>query len=298
MKNFRSKLCLFLILPVCCLSQTSTLQDKSGESSITVLGNKTLVLNSGDASFSAGVAFANAIGGKESLWGIDLKLKSNEGVSKLFEGFNFKPKYALSFFVGGYLTSHRPGVTHFFYGSAGINQSNFKLYTDTLSATLVKTDFLGGFIKGGYNRTASWGTSSTVLGASIEYGKYDNLTDLDDVDQYHTTTVGRNVVLSDKASGFKGAYMKGGMMKVKFDFMVYPTFLGGTVGVGSFYRGGIGSSFARQNIGIGLFAGNAKAPGNIIGGFVFQVNDVFNQLQKEADFVKRTGISFVAGYNF
>src|ERR1700694_4453432 len=105
------KLIIFLlfaivVLPYLSFCQTSFLQDKSGESSISLQGNKSIQFNSSDASFSTNISFAKVPAGRiERFWGFNLRLKSNDGISKLLEGYDFKPKYDFSLYKGIFLKS-------------------------------------------------------------------------------------------------------------------------------------------------------------------------------------------------
>ena len=160
------------IIPLFSFSQTSVIQNKSGESSLILANNKTLVFNSSDASIGSNFSFNHALGGKETFWGFSFKVKSNDGISTLLEGNNFKPKLDFGIFKGGSLRSKSFSVSQWYYYSLAANNSYFNLLSPNILNTLDKCRFFGWRAKVGYNKLAAVSKNSTLLGVSLECGRY------------------------------------------------------------------------------------------------------------------------------
>ena len=290
------------ILPLFSFSQTSVIQNKNGESSLILANNKTVVFNSSDASIGSNFSFNHALGGKEEFWGFSFKVKSNNGISTLLEGNNFKPKFDFGIFKGGSLKSNSSSVSQWYYYSLATNNSYFNLLSSNILNKLDKSSFFGWRAKVGYNKLAAIFKNSTLLGVSLEYGRYNNTDDLKSVDRYEITTdistIPNTLILSNKKSGFKGNYIEENMIKLNFDYLFYPHFAKNRFAIGGYYRGGFVGKFQKQNLGFGIFLSQDEAPDKIVLGIVYQINDIFDQIKEEPSFNKRTGISITAGYNF
>ena len=72
-------------------AQTSILQDKSGTSSLALQGGNQVLFNAGDASTTASIGSETSVSGSTTFWDSNLKFKSTNGVSGLFDGTDFKP---------------------------------------------------------------------------------------------------------------------------------------------------------------------------------------------------------------
>jgi hypothetical protein len=290
---------LIIFIPGISHAQVSMIQDKSGETSLLLGKTKTIAFNSGDASMGANMSFyKQPAKGKESFKGFSLKVKSNEGVAKLLDGYDFKPNFQFGIFGGRYLSSPRKSQSKYWYASGGVNDSHFKLL-DTVSNKLNNHDFFGYKVRGGINFLGVIGKNPTLSGVSLEFGRYNNTDDLKGADRYEYKMDGSNaIVLSGKKSGFKGGYYEHSMLRLNADFIIFPRCISNQFGIGGYYRGDFGGPFAKHNIGFGFFLGQQGAPDKIVLGVVYQVNDIFNQVSDEPNFRKRTGISLTAGYNF
>jgi hypothetical protein len=279
-------------------AQVSILQDKAGETSLVFNGEKTVMVNTSDASIGAGFSFAKVPAGhRERFWTCNIKFGSTEGISKLLDGYDFKPKVQASIYRGYYLKAPATATRYIFFGG-GIKNSYFKLWNDKTTTDLNARNFFGYNATVGYNGLGTLRAMSYILGIAGSFGKYDNLEDLDPVDKYTIISGNDAAVLSDKKSGYTGPYYTANMFKLNIDYLLYPGILNNQFAIGTYYRGSFGGEFARSNWGAGVFLGHQEAPSNVLLGIVFQVTDIFNQLDKEQIFQKRTGISLTAGYNF
>lgn len=293
------------LLPLLSFTQTSILQDKSGETSILINDKKSVLVNAGDASVSANLSF------NKPTWfiGTNIKFKSTEGVSILLDGYKFKPKFDLGIFGGNTIHSSKSSVIQNVYYGLKFNTTNFSLLKEDSSNTFQDKTFYGRSINLGYNRVGSVNflssgglASSYLFGLSADYSQINNLDDLKTVQTYSSFTIDtgstKTVLLSDKKSGYSGNYSSFGALRVNLDAYLYPQILGGQIGFGGYIRSQVSGTTPRTNAGFGFVVGKKGAPSNVVLCLLYQFNDVFNQLQEENDFIKRGGINFVAGYNF
>jgi hypothetical protein len=303
------KIVLFFLslLPFCSYAQTSLLQDKSGETSILIKDKKSILINAGNTSASASFSLNK----RTSFIGTNLNFKSSEGVSSLLDGYKLKPEVELSIFGGKSINPSKKSVIQYIYSGLKINNTYFNLLKKDGSNTFDGKTFYGGSISIGYNRIGSINILSSegiappyLFGISVNYSHINNLDDLKSVQTYSyltkDTSNTKNILLSDKKSGFSGDYSSFWALGLNLDAYLYPSckILSGRVGFGGYLRSQLSGTDPRTNAGIGFVVGEKEAPTNIVFGVLYQFNDVFNQLNQENDFIKRGGINIVAGYYF
>lgn len=287
-------------------SQTSVLQDKAGQSTLALggKGNYLFSVNAGDASSTLAFNHAMAHFGKNTFWGINLRLKATDGLAVLVEGLKVKPSFDLGAHFG------RAWMTHRLFVDASLSNAYLNLVKPGISTAYTSRSFFGSGIKIGYNSIASTllfsrkdaASSSILFGINAAFNKINNLDDLDPSSIYTTitTTVNNKTItlLKDKVSAFSGNYHTSLAFKLSVDAFVFPEFMSGRVGIGGYYRGQITGYQPRNSLGAGAVWGQKGAPTNITLGIMYQFNDVFNQLGYENNFLKRGGINLVAGYRF
>ncbi len=294
------KLCgvlLISVLPISSIAQTSLLQDKSGETSIILNDKNAVFLNAGDGSISANISF------NKPNWfiGSDVKFKSTEGVSKLLDGYDFKPEIDFALFGGNYLNSEKSTIHYVYYGLE-FNATNYSLLNQDSTNTFQDKSFYGGAIQFGYNRIGVIKESSYLFGLSLDYRLTNNLEDLTPVETYSTFSLDssntRTLMLTDNKSGFSGNYSSFEAMNLNMDAYIYPHIIGGQIGFGGYLRSQFSGMDPRTNAGIGFVIGQKGAPSNVVFGVLYQFNDLFNQLNSENNFLKRGGLNIIAGYSF
>jgi len=275
--------------------QTSILQDKSGASTFT-LGANQFSLNAGDASVSGNLLAATSIARRTHYWDVNFKFASSNGVSTIYDGTNFKP----SFNVGGDY-SIGFGNESFFWG-VKLNAVYFNLLKADQSNAFIGKQFWGPTLTFGYNSTGRISTTPLIFGASISYSHINNINDLKSTDVFQTLSVTKNDTTltsqKGKKSGYSGDYHTSDACLINLDAYLFPDFLHNHVGVGGYGRFQLAGYQPRQNVGIGIIFGKEAAATNINFGILYQFTDVFNELGKEKDFIKRGGVNIVAGYKF
>jgi hypothetical protein len=279
-------------------AQLSILQDKSGDGSLLIGKKASISINSGDESINGNLSYLKSYSNnKEWFVGIGAKFASTEGVAKLLDGYNFKPKTTVSLYGGAYFNSTN-GNYNVAYFSIDFTNSYFNvLPVDTVPAFSEK-HFSSTTPKVGFNRLSSFSPSVPyLLGASISFGKINNLEDLSEVEIDSFLIRNNKMLALQKDNGYAGGYIAENALKLNIDFYIYPQFLGSQIGVGGYLRGQLTGTYPRQNAGVGFIIGQHGAPSNIVMGLFYQFNDVFNQLNTDNNFLKRGGINLVAGYN-
>ncbi|MDP2947398.1 MAG: hypothetical protein Q8N88_04750 [Nanoarchaeota archaeon] len=298
---------LNFIFPVISFAQTSLLQDKSGEISILLNDKKAVFVNVSDASVSANLSF------KKPKWfiGSSLKFKSTEGISKLLDGYKFKPQFDFGLYGGNILKkSKKESDIQFIYYGLKVRAADFSLLKTDSSNTFQNQNFFGGSIYFGYNRIGALNilkskdglASSYLFGVSLDYSALNNLDALKSAQTFTTYNTTSNnsqtTLMSDKRSGYTGDYSTFGAFRFNLDAYLYPQTIGGKIGVGGYIRSQLNGIQPRINAGVGFVIGQKDAPSNVVFGVLYQFNDLFNQLKEENDFLKRGGINIVAGYCF
>jgi hypothetical protein len=291
-----------LTLPLLSIAQTSLIQDKSGETSILLNDKSSIFFNASDANASAKLSYSTIdwfIGGT-------LKFKSTEGISNLLEGYKLKPEVSFTLFGGHPIKSSGKSQVQYIYYSIKITNSYFNILKSDNSNTFDDKNFLGGSVSIGYNRFDVLGLpiskSVYLFGITLNYSYTNNLKELKSVQAYNTNTVtsgsSQVILMMDKKSGFSGDYLTFGELNLNVDFYIYPKIVWKQIAIGGYLRSQLAGLNPKNNAGVGLIVGQNDAPTNIVFGIMYQFNDIFNQLNKESDFIKRGGINLVTGYNF
>jgi hypothetical protein len=144
--------------------------------------------------------------------------------------------------------------------------------------------------------------SSYLFGVSLNYQLINNLKDLKSVNRYSSwiiqTDSTQNILQFDKISGYLGHYSIDNALNLNIDAYLFPQIIGGQIGFGGYIRSQLTGDRPRNNLGFGAIIGQKDAPTNIVIGVLYQFNDVFNQLDKENEFLKRGGINLIAGFKF
>jgi hypothetical protein len=303
-------------------AQTSLLQDKAGETSIVNNSAKSIFINSGDANITFSMPFSYTDSNNKGYFmGIDARFKANGGVSQIVNGYELKPQVDAGAFYGRYLPTKdsRSGITHYAFVGGKLNNSSFNLLNNDNSNTFRSEHFTGYSVNWGYNRIGSVNIfkvpkktvdpaadrlkSSWILGVAAKFGRSTNLDDLRLVDVSTSRTVNngnntQSTVVLQKKSAYNGDYEVLEALRINVDSYIYPQFLGGRYGIGGFYRGQLTGKYQRSNAGIGMIVGQEDAPSRTVLGVFYQANDIFDQLNKEPLFIKRTSLTLNAGYSF
>jgi hypothetical protein len=286
-------------------AQVSVLQDKMGETSILINDTNQIAINTGDASIVIGLSLVKP----KTFYGINVKLKAESGVSNILEGYELHPNLELGVSGGLTINSKKLSVFQFIFGGITFTNQKFNLFTNDSTNNYSGKNFHGLKFYIGYNRTGALNifekeglASSYLFGSSICYSLDNNLKDIKSVDLFASLPAQSNgnqsILLYDKKSGYKGNYSTYHSLKINIDAYIFPQLLGGNLGIGGYLRSQLTGGKPRNNLGIGALIGQKNAPSNIVLGILYQFNDVFNQLNKENEFLKRGGINLIAGYKF
>ncbi|WP_298307097.1 hypothetical protein [Flavobacterium sp.] len=279
-------------------SQTSILQDKSGEASILISNRNSISINAADANITFGMSFAKPkwfIGGAT-------KFKSIDGTSNLLEGYKFNPDVSFSLYGGKILKTADSSKSHFIFGNLKLTNTNFNLLIQDNTNTFNSKNFTGLVATLGYNVLTSINSTPLIYGTSFSFGEVNNIEDLKPVTTFETVqfTSGTDTTTlqKNKKQGFEGDYLSYTALKFNFDAYFFPQKIGGQIGLGGYVRSQLTGQSKKNNFGLGIIVGKKGAPDNIVFGLLYQFNDVFNQLEDDNNFIERGGINLVAGYSF
>lgn len=278
--------------------QTSVLQDKSGETSFSVL-DQPVVINAAAANITANVNRGMAKNGKTRFIGASFTLKADEGVAALLDGYRFKPDYKASVYYQRSLSSVSNSDFKDIYFSASYSRSYFNLLNNNNTNTFDARTYGGFQGKAGYNMVTVLGKTPLVLGLAADFGVRNNLDDLKPVLVYTTQTVNQLIQLSDKKAGYRGNYESTYQLRLYLDSYIYPQqIMGGRTGFGGYIRTQVNGSNPKTNAGVGFVLGQQDAPAKVVVGAFYQFGDIFNQLGSDDNLIKRSGVNVVAGYLF
>lgn len=301
--------CYFVFFSLCVLfSQTSIIQDKSGETSLLINDKNMIFVNAGDASISFSLSYNNPT----CFSGINFKLKAIEGISNIIDGYDFKPEIEVGLFFGKYLIGKKESTSHFIYSGLAFISSAFNILSASNNIDFQKNDFHGYALTVGYNRMSAYKlfcnklqslNGPYIFGISLNYGKFNNIDDLKGVQKFSiqllTDSENKQYIFQkDKKSGFEGNYYTTNSVHLNVDTYIFPKILGKNIAIGGFLRSYLSGEKPRTNAGFGLLIGEKTAPTNVVLALLYQFNDIFNQLKEETDFIKRTSLNINVGYNF
>lgn len=299
MRKFSTSLLVsFLAATSGVYAQTSVLQDKSGETSVLVK-DQPVIINAGDANVTVntGYGWARTAAKSDKFIGINLTVKSEEGVAALLEGYKFKPDYKASIYFA--LTPHdtaHPSTTHTVYLAPYVGKSYFNLLQSDTTNTFDKRNFGNAGVKLGYNLLTALGNNSIILGVSADVGQLNNLSALKEAEVYQTVTANQTTRLTDKEIAYAGSYTTFTGARFNFDAYVFPKLMGGLIGLGGYSRTLTGGPAPKTNAGLGFIVGQKGAPSHIAVGVFYQFKDIFDQTTSDKKLLERSGINVVAGY--
>jgi len=291
-----SILSFFLLHSLPTQGQTSVLQDKGGETSLSVL-SQPLVVNAAAASITANINRGWAIDGNERFVGMAFSLKADEGIATLLDGYTFKPDYKLSAYYQFSLPNSTDSEYRAIYVAVAYARSYFSLLKSDNSNTFEQRLSNKPQLKVGYNWLTKIAASPVLLGLTLDVGPRDNLDNLKPVLVYTTQVVSQLTQLTDKKAGYSGVYRRATALRLNLDSYLYPQAIGGRTGLGGYLRAQTGNT-AKTDAGLGVILGQKDAPAKVVVGAFYQFGDIFDQLNTEGNLLKRSGINLVAGYVF
>jgi hypothetical protein len=304
MKQTLLLLCVFLFGSTL-RAQTNLLQDKSGQTSLMIDSKNNIAINTGSTSISAGVGYAHQdTVHTEKIFGGNIALKANNGIATVLSGTDFKPQVDLNLYWGSYLPCKKHSTFQFMYVSLTGSIVNYNLLKTDNSDAFNSDQFMGYNLSLGYNTTfAICKGVNDLFGISAGYAQINNLSDLKSATTYTTSSIpGSNntqtTLLENQKSGYSGDFQSSNAVIVNFDEYVFPFRKLNQIGFGGYGRCQLSGFDPRTNAGGGIIFGRKGSPSLIVLGILYQFNDIFNQLNKQNDFLKRGGINLVAGYKF
>jgi hypothetical protein len=265
-----------------------------------VTDKSAISVNAGASSFQLSKSYSEQpSNGLEYFYGVGANFKSNNGISAILDGIKVKPQVDLSAYYGKYFKSTDPSTSDFWYINIKLTNSQFNLLKGDSSNSFDAKQFFGYTASLGYNRLGAISGLSYLFGFCVNVGMINDLNDLKSVDTYTTSEATVNNVyttlLKDKNSGFSGNYVTSSALRINADGYLF--FLK-QLALGGYIRSQLSGVNPRTSTGLGIILGQEKAPSNVVGGIFYQFNDLFNQLNKQNDFLKKGGINLVAGYHF
>ncbi len=328
MKQYIYSFLLCLLIHSNSLAQLSVFQDKLGETSIQT-ANNAIFINTGDASISFQIArtkrdtFQRTLpngqierGFKpEKYFGFNATFEASEGISEVVDDDKFDAGFELGGFyrqaVGQDVETpegrHRSWYVALKYIRTPLNilesqtspNFEYKLY-NTLIAKIGYNKYGPINILRAKNAANELVASTYIYGVSIEYGKFNNVVDLNPVEQYSLITSGnttspQTVVIKDKKLGFDGPYYVDTGLRLSFDFYLFPKKLfDNRLGFGGNFRTVRTNLYAIANTSIGIILNHKQSANKIALGLFYQFTDFLSETEKP----QKQTLNLIVGYKF
>jgi hypothetical protein len=152
----------------------------------------------------------------------------------------------------------------------------------------------------------AWNNASPIIfGISATIGVVDNASSLDllKFDRLDTrynpkdssqTLVGKKEITGHNRDAFKKSMT---YSTLNVDWGIYPRVFNNRILIAAHWRSKFIDENSHTNLGAGIYLAKEKAPGKIIGGINFLVNDVFNQMNQASSVINRASVNLVLGVN-
>ncbi|MFN3195267.1 MAG: hypothetical protein ACE364_04890 [Chlorobiota bacterium] len=300
---------LFFYLTNDLLAQTF-FEDAKGKTSIFLPINKNgnglgnIRLNTADESLK--IAYFHNRSDKDVFFGLDAKGKSNNGLAPLFSSEKLSPEAAINFSIGfKNLAVKQSDLSKFdlINFRIGFNGANYKIVSaDTVYTKQITTQNFTGINAGvSYNYFLN---GNMIFGLYGGYDKNNNLSSLSKITVNESTNLGVDSLgttsrtTEDSYTAWKGEYKLIDQFSIYLDYVFIPNFLDNRVALSLYSRSGFNSVLNKTNAGFGIYFNEKDNPTKIIGGLIYEFEDVFDVKKSGNSLGKRGTLGIVLGYNF
>lgn len=279
---------------------TTALGDADDETSLYMWGGGSLSANFKDKSVKIG--YMHSKSDKPLSYGITLKGRSTSDASIIFDGDKVNPETTITVPIGyHWILSEKPQreelkgfiIDDWFFLEIKYTSAQYQMFDSsrTFESQLYKEEMHVPSLALSYNAITS---GNILFGASLEFGKANNYSDLTSKEVKTTTSVGDSAsitrVTQTTISTKQGEYREFNQSKFNIDAMIIPGYFDNRVGLDLFarYRDASEHDSTYVNIGAGIFLLKDGAPTQIVGGLTFMRDDKKNE----------NILGLVVGYNF
>jgi hypothetical protein len=259
-------------------------------------------VNTADRSLKIGYYFNRS--DKNIVFGIDVSGKSNNGFAPIVSNKKLSPEAHLNFNVGfKNVTTNDSHPSRYDYLNikAGVGAARYRLLNPQLSYN--EQIYMKSFTK--FNLGISYNyllNGKMIFGIYGGYERTNNISRLPQLTIKETTVVGNSGESTRTAETeytvWEGPFkaLNSGVMYL--DYVYIPDFLNNRIALSAYSRSMFSSIHNITNGGFGLYFNRKGQPLKIIGGLIYEFDDLFNAAGSATSLVHRGTIGLVAGYNF
>lgn len=224
---------------------------------------------------------------RTSMMGFDLKLKVKDGIGSIYKQGKLNTGISGTFIWGIQKENFDTQTSintkpRSFYLKAGLSYDKYTML-DTLNFSkteLKKLQPYASVNKNCFNtlKTSNGNPYYTLTGISVGYKMTNNTEDLDDGIGSSLIGTSTNYSVGKQNTGKLGDYRTYHSFPVRFDYGVLPRMFGKNIlGINAYARAGLNEPETPINLGTGIFFSKNNEPTNVVGGFGWQFNNVFNK---------------------
>ncbi len=298
----------FLILVVCSfIAGTAKAQtffeDAQGQSSIALPLGGIARLNTTASSLKIGYYYNRS--DKDVVLGVDASGISNNGFAPLVSGRELSPEANINFNLGFKNVSTDDS------NLSGFDYLNIRLGTGTARYMLIDTDvtfeqqirsetFTGVNLGVSYNY---YHNGNMIFGVFGGYDRTNNIFSLNQLAIKDTTPIATNSdgivrTAESEFTAWEGQLEPVDQFSLFLDYVYIPDFFSNRLAFSVYSRSNFNDILNSTNGGFGFYLNKDGEPLKIVGGLIYQFNDLFNAGDADTSLGERGTIGIVAGYNF
>ena len=279
-------------------------EDARGRSSIHLPVGGIARINTSDESLKFGYYFHRS--NKDLVFGMDASGRSTNGLASIFSDGKIFPEATLNFNLGLKNISTDNSTL------SGFDYLHFRLGIGTAKYTLIN-------IENTFDRQISSETFNKInIGLSYNYflngkmifsvyGGYDKTNNINELRKIKI--IESSIISADPAgtsirssevgyTAWRGKLNRVNQFSLFFDYVYIPDFMNNRVAFSVYSRSGFNNTLNMTNGGLGIYFNKEGEPLKIIGGLIYEFDDLFDAGNTGTTLGKRGTIGIVAGYNF
>lgn len=304
----RSIFTYFLFLMVCffathTIKAQTLFEDVKGQTSIVLPIGGITRINTTANSLKLGYYYNRS--DKNVVFGVDASGISNNGFAPLVSQKELSPEANINFNVGfKNITAEDVSPSKYDYLNirVGVGASKYKLldpsqsYEQQLSSEAFNKINLGV----SYNYFLN---GNMIFGAYAGYDRTNNISTLKELTIRETTAVGTGTggtvrTAESEYTAWEGELKAINQFSLFFDYVYIPDLLSNRMALSIYSRSNFNSIRSMTNGGVGLYLNRIGQPLKIIGGLVYEFEDLFGGRNASIPLGERGTLGIVLGYNF
>jgi hypothetical protein len=273
-----------------------------GKTSINLPLGGLVRINTADRSLKIGYYYNRS--DKQIVFGIDASGKSNNGFAPIVSSKKLSPDAHINFNVGlkNVATSDlQPSRYDYLNIKAGIGAAHYLLLNPQLSYNkqIHGKSFIKANLGVSYNYLLN---GKMIFGIYAGYERSNNISRLPQLTIKETTKVGvkgaNTRTAETEYTVWKGSFKTLNEGVMYLDYVYIPDLLSDRIALSAYSRSMFSSIHNITNGGFGLYFNRKGKPLRIIGGLIYEFDDLFNAAGASTSLVHRGTLGLVAGYNF